>query len=52
MRFVIGRLGRSAFLVVGTVFLSFVFASMAPGNYFDEMKMNPTRSDEPRRADP
>jgi peptide/nickel transport system permease protein len=41
MRFVVGRLGRSAFLLVGTVFLSFVFASMAPGNYFDEMKLNP-----------
>lgn len=41
MKFIIGRLGRSVFLILGTVFLSFVFASMAPGNYFDEMKMNP-----------
>jgi len=41
MKFVIGRLGRSVFLILGAVFLSFVFASMAPGNYFDEMKMNP-----------
>jgi peptide/nickel transport system permease protein len=41
MRFLARRLGRSALLIVGAVFLSFVFASMAPGNYFDEMKMNP-----------
>ena len=41
MKFVIGRLRRSVFLILGAVFLSFVFASMAPGNYFDEMKMNP-----------
>src|SRR5207253_474612 len=41
MRFVVGRLGRSTFLIVGAMFLSFVFASMAPGDYFDEMKMNP-----------
>jgi|tagenome__1003787_1003787.scaffolds.fasta_scaffold20985977_5 peptide/nickel transport system permease protein len=41
MKFIIGRLGRSIFLVLGAVFLSFVFASMAPGNYFDEMKLNP-----------
>jgi len=41
MKFVIGRLGRSVFLILGAVFLSFVFSSMAPGNYFDEMKMNP-----------
>ena len=41
MKFVIGRLGRSVFLILGAVFLSFVFVSMAPGNYFDEMKMNP-----------
>jgi peptide/nickel transport system permease protein len=41
MKFIIGRLARSIFLVLGAVFLSFVFASMAPGNYFDEMKMNP-----------
>ncbi len=41
MSFIIGRLGRSIFLVLGAVFLSFAFASMAPGNYFDEMRLNP-----------
>jgi peptide/nickel transport system permease protein len=41
VKFVVGRLGRSVFLIAGAVFLSFVFASMAPGSYFDEMKLNP-----------
>jgi len=33
--------GSQRLFDLGAVFLSFVFASMAPGNYFDEMKMNP-----------
>ena len=46
MRFIVGRLGRSLLLLLATVFLSFVFASMAPGSYFDEMKLNPQISAE------
>ena len=41
MRFILRRLGRSIFLILGAVFLSFVFSAMAPGNYFDEMRLNP-----------
>jgi peptide/nickel transport system permease protein len=46
VKFIIRRLARSAFLVLGAVFLSFIFASMAPGSYFDEMKLNPQISPE------
>src|SRR5438270_3851836 len=41
MRFIFHRLGRGALLIFGAVFLSFVFSSLAPGSYFDEMKLNP-----------
>jgi peptide/nickel transport system permease protein len=46
MRFITGRLSRSVLLLFAAVFLSFVFASMAPGDYFDEMKLNPQISPE------
>src|SRR6202007_571516 len=41
MRYLIERLLQTAFLLVGVSFLTFVFSSLAPGNYFDEMRLNP-----------
>lgn len=35
------RLLRSAFLLVGVSVLCFLFTEMAPGNFFDEMRLNP-----------
>ena len=46
MRYLLRRLMRSMFLVLGAVFLSFLFAKMAPGSYFDEMRLNPQVSPE------
>jgi peptide/nickel transport system permease protein len=41
MRYLIGRLMQTAFLLVGVSFLTFLFSSLAPGSYFDEMRLNP-----------
>jgi peptide/nickel transport system permease protein len=46
MRFVAGRLLRGALLLAGVSILSFLFFEMAPGDYFDEMRMNPQISRE------
>jgi peptide/nickel transport system permease protein len=40
-RFILGVL-----LVIGVSFLSFLFADLAPGSFFDEMKLNPQISQE------
>ena len=40
------RLIRAAFLLVGVSILCFLFTEMAPGNFFDEMRLDPQISPE------
>lgn len=46
MRYLIERLLQTAFLMVGVSFLTFLFSSLAPGNYLDEMRLSPQISPE------
>jgi peptide/nickel transport system permease protein len=46
MRFLARRLTHSLFLLLGISVLSFVFLQLAPGNFFDEMRLNPQISRE------
>ena len=46
MRYIGRRLVRAALLLVGISFLCFLFTEMAPGSFFDEMRMNPQISPE------
>src|SRR5437879_4473246 len=46
MRFVMRRLGHAGFLLLGVSVLAFVFSTLAPGNYVDEMRLNPQISAE------
>jgi peptide/nickel transport system permease protein len=41
MRYFLRRLGHAFFLLVGVSVLAFLFSTLAPGNYFDEMRLNP-----------
>ena len=41
MYFLLRRLGHAFFLLVGVSILAFVFTTLAPGTYFDEMRLNP-----------
>ena len=41
MRFLLRRAGHALFLLFGVSILAFVFSALAPGNYFDEMRLNP-----------
>jgi peptide/nickel transport system permease protein len=41
MRYLLHRLGHAFFLLAGVSILAFVFTALAPGNYFDEMRLNP-----------
>jgi len=41
MRYLLKRFIHALFLLVGVSILSFVFTALAPGNYFDEMRLNP-----------
>jgi len=40
-RYVLRRAVHAAFLLLGVSLLTFLFSALAPGRYFDEMKMNP-----------
>ena len=40
MNYVLRRLGHAVLLLIGVSFLSFLFSSLAPGNYFDEMRLS------------
>ncbi len=40
-RFLLRRAGHAVFLLFGVSVLAFLFSSLAPGNYFDEMRLNP-----------
>jgi peptide/nickel transport system permease protein len=46
MRYFVRRLIHSVFLLLGVSVLSFLFLTMAPGNFFDEMRLNPQISPE------
>src|ERR1700722_17188381 len=41
MRYLLRRLAHAIFLLLGVSVLSFAFTAFAPGNYFDEMRLNP-----------
>jgi peptide/nickel transport system permease protein len=41
MRYLLRRFAHAIFLLLGVSLLSFAFATLAPGNYFDEMRLNP-----------
>jgi peptide/nickel transport system permease protein len=46
MRFLLRRFAHAVFLLVGVSVLAFFFSTLAPGNYFDEMRLNPQISAE------
>lgn len=46
MWYVLRRLIHTLFLLVGVSVLSFLFAEFAPGDYFEQMKLNPQISQE------
>ena len=41
MRYFLRRLRHAVFLIFGVSLLAFLFTALAPGNYFDEMRLNP-----------
>jgi peptide/nickel transport system permease protein len=46
MRYLLHRLMQAVFLLIGASILTFLFSTLAPGNYFDEMRLNPQISPE------
>ncbi len=46
MRYLLRRTVHAFFLLAGVSVLAFLFTTLAPGNYFDEMRMNPQISSE------
>ncbi len=40
-RFLLRRAGHAVFLLFGVSVLAFFFSALAPGNYFDEMRLSP-----------
>jgi peptide/nickel transport system permease protein len=44
--FLLRRLAHAVFLLVGVSVLAFFFSTLAPGNYFDDMRLNPQISTE------
>jgi peptide/nickel transport system permease protein len=41
MSYILRRLVQAAVLLLGASVLTFLFSALAPGNYFDEMRLNP-----------
>jgi peptide/nickel transport system permease protein len=41
MRYLLRRSLHAVFLLLGVSLLTFLFSSLTPGNYFDEMRLNP-----------
>jgi peptide/nickel transport system permease protein len=41
MRYLLRRLAHTFLLIIGVSILAFLFTTLAPGNYFDEMRLNP-----------
>jgi peptide/nickel transport system permease protein len=46
MKYIERRLVHALLLIIGASVLSFLFSALAPGSFFDEMKMNPQISSE------
>ncbi len=46
MRYFLHRFRQATFLLIGVSILTFLFSALAPGNYFDEMRLNPQISPE------
>lgn len=46
MGYFLSRLMQGVFLLIGVSILTFLFSTLAPGNYFDEMRLNPQISSE------
>jgi ABC-type dipeptide/oligopeptide/nickel transport system permease component len=46
MRYLLLRLTHAAFLLIGVSILTFLFSTLAPDNYFDEMRLSPQISAE------
>ena len=46
MRYFVRRTLHAVFLLFGVSLLTFLFSALAPGNYFDEMRLNPQISPE------
>jgi len=46
MRYLLRRLRHGFLLLIGVSILAFLFAALAPGNYLDEMRLNPQLSPE------
>ncbi len=46
MTYFLRRSMQAAFLLIGVSILTFLFSALAPGNYFDEMRLNPQISPE------
>ena len=40
-RYLLRRLSHALLLIIGVSILAFLFTTLAPGNYFDEMRLNP-----------
>jgi peptide/nickel transport system permease protein len=41
MRYLLRRVGHAVFLLLGVSLITFIFSALAPGNYLDEMRLNP-----------
>jgi len=41
MRYLLRRMSQMIVLLMGVSILTFLFSTLAPGNYFDEMRLNP-----------
>jgi peptide/nickel transport system permease protein len=41
MRYLLRRFAHAFFLLIGASILAFLFTTLTPGNYFDEMRLNP-----------
>jgi len=50
MPFLLRRFAHAVFLLVGVSVLAFVFTVLAPGNFFDEMRLNPQIAPETIKA--
>ena len=46
MSYLLHRLLQAVFLLIGVSILTFLFSALAPGSYFDEMRLNPQISPE------
>lgn len=50
MRYLLRRMGHAVFLLFGVSVLTFLLTTLAPGNYFDEMRLNPQLAPETLKA--